>query len=479
MANYIALLGAYERDNFGDILFMHVNRRLLSPWPVVPLGLVSSDMTKESGGLVISASAWFDVCGEFLPHAIVYVGGEVMTCDLASALAFTVPDKYSEKYSKLNPTEKDEVARSLSWRSGELPYLDCSKYVFNDGEIKVRVAYNSIGGTKLDLDVNILRLNSSRRCLVDSNFLSVRDTKTRDLLSGYIDSHVKMHPDVVNLVSSCCDDYVCGGREKIRRSIRDFNGNYLLFQASIRYLTDNSINEIVEQLYLSAMALGCGIVLQPAGLAFEHDSFESLLELRRLLIQKGLPESGVLMQEDRDVWSQVAAIADSRCYIGTSLHGRIVASSYSRPRVSLGNKKVNAYAESWDGSIQPYDVTADSIAKAVSTAINTDPKVLINHASEINSKASEGYKSMKEALDTTDIPAGVEDVLNRMKEIELRALYRECAEVRKYSVDVSSSLSSCSRAKRDLDYKLNSIRTSWSWRLMSPLRSVKKLFINS
>lgn len=476
MENYIALIGAYERDNFGDILFLHVNRNLLSPWPLLPLALVSADMTSEGGGYITSASSWFDVAHEFLPHAVLIAGGEVLTCDLHSAVAFTISDAQADSYTRLRATDKDLIANEIGWRSTGLPYAGTSSLCDGGRLDEIFFAYNSIGGTQLAASTESAYPAELAASLGRASYVSVRDNVTHAALREQVGVNAEIHPDVVNVISLCCDKQVNAGYQMIHQDIRNLNGNYLVFQASRRYLSTNSLTEIANQLASCASRLNSNIVIQPAGLAFEHDTIESLCSLKADLVKlKDQYHFEVHLQENRDVWSQVATITRSRCFIGTSLHGRIVASSYSIPRVSLENKKVSAYAESWDGSIQPFDVKSFQIAECVLRAVNTETETLRAHAEDMSNRVLAGYTKLKIALGIYDHPSDAEVIQEQLEEFRTKAIYNENKKLRNSTVKIGCMLANANKVSREAEYSLESIKSSWSWRLTTPLRSAKKI----
>lgn len=478
MADYVALIGAYERDNFGDILFLHINKHLLSPWPVEPLGLVSADMTTENGGYITSASSWFDVSGDFLPRAVLFAGGEVLTCDLHSALAFTVSEEVADLYSRLRKSDKEYIAKEIGWRSTAMPYAGTSDLCNKAHLQTIAFGYNSIGGTQLRPSTEDPLLAELKTSLSRASYVSVRDHTTYAAVKECTGIAAEIYPDVVNVIAQCCDHLVTSGYANIDNEIKKLAGNYIVFQASKRHLETNSITETANQLISCASELESNVVIQAAGLAFEHDTTESLsclkTEIERL---KGRSTLQVHLQQSRDVWTQVALIARSRCFIGTSLHGRIVASSYSTPRVSLENKKVNAYAESWDGAFQPFDVKTANIAECVLNAVNTDAQLLRSHTEKMSARVLEGYKNLKLALGVFDQPRAIDEIESHLNALRTKAIYHENKVFRDSIVKLGSTLANSRKATREAEYSLNSMRSSWSWKITAPLRSAKRLAV--
>ncbi len=64
-------------------------------------------------------------------------------------------------------------------------------------------------------------------------------------------------------------------------------------------------------------------------------------------------------------------IAGAYAWLGSSLHGRIVASAYGVPRVSIAKRKLDEYAQTWDPDM-PWGVSPasfdDALVKAVRAA---------------------------------------------------------------------------------------------------------------
>jgi hypothetical protein len=83
-ATSVIVFGAFDRHNFGDLLFAHVAARLLQPRPVAFAGLADRDLTVWGGhrvrGIADLAREWGD-----RPADLVHAGGEILTCSLYEA----------------------------------------------------------------------------------------------------------------------------------------------------------------------------------------------------------------------------------------------------------------------------------------------------------------------------------------------------------------------------------------------------------
>src|SRR6516164_6021560 len=72
----VVLFGAFDRHNFGDMLFPHVLARMIADREVRTTGLVARDL-RAQGGHQVEALAQLRAQAVDLIH----VGGEILTCD--------------------------------------------------------------------------------------------------------------------------------------------------------------------------------------------------------------------------------------------------------------------------------------------------------------------------------------------------------------------------------------------------------------
>jgi len=413
--DYVALVGAFERDNFGDLLFLLVTERLLAPWPTVALGLLSADLSKQCDRQIISTSSWFQVSQNCLPRAIVFAGGETLTCDIDAAM------RYSADMVSCRQGGDDHIAavyRLMCPLGGRLPYVDGSQWRIDEDKRLVRLAYNSIGGAALDKSYNASIRDDIELALTDVDYLSVRDGYTQYLLSERLGIKAECHPDVVTLVSECCMEEIAKGK----RGLEDVLGKlekYILFQASDAYIENAGVPDICDVLAESSKVLSSSVMLQPAGLAQGHDSIDKLAAIRGGLYGRGMSADSVYLHENRSVWAQVAAIANAACFVGTSLHGRIVSMSFGVPRVSLKQKaKIGAYVKTWDIEGLPFDVELNGLVKSITEALEVESDVLIAHSEMLKKKATIGINELIKALDLNgEMPKqkGIARELNRLK----------------------------------------------------------------
>ena len=89
------------------------------------------------------------------------------------------------------------------------------------------------------------------------------------------------------------------------------------------------------------------------------------------------------------LWDICALIAASRGYCGSSLHGRIVATAFARPRLNLRQPqagepgKIQAYTDTWEAPELPTSAPVDALAEPLHQALAADPASLHAMAREL------------------------------------------------------------------------------------------------
>ena len=110
------------------------------------------------------------------------------------------------------------------------------------------------------------------------------------------------------------------------------------------------------------------IVLVPIGLALRHEDDIACERLKSCL---SIP-SCVL--NSRTIYDIMYAIANSKLFIGTSLHGNITAMSYDVPNVGFGGQKLDGYLKKWAWGLQKVGcITPDIISRFAIKVLEQNP----------------------------------------------------------------------------------------------------------
>src|SRR5512135_395773 len=87
------LFGAFDRHNFGDLLFPHITAALLERNSPIFAGLAERDLSCFGGHRVRALARLAADWGEH-PANIIHVGGELLTCDAwQAAVMLQAPDE--------------------------------------------------------------------------------------------------------------------------------------------------------------------------------------------------------------------------------------------------------------------------------------------------------------------------------------------------------------------------------------------------
>jgi Polysaccharide pyruvyl transferase len=295
------LFGAFDRHNLGDILLAHI-AAAETDGAASCAGLAARDLTSW-GGQRVAALERFTA-----PLRLIHVGGELLDCDAAQAA--TMLGEPEARWSRLAPYV---VARH------ELPAGS-------------QVEFRAVGGVGLAARDEAFRAEVFA-ALREAEIVSVRDRTTQALLgTGGIEA--ALVPDPVTRIAERF-----GPRIRARALLGE---RYLAAQFAAECGDDGTLAAFARGL----QRIGLPVALFRAGAAPWHDDLEPY---RRLAAKLSLP---VRLFESLDVWDVCGLIAGAAGFVGTSLHGRLVADAFEVPALSLERKrgaatKLRAYLATW------------------------------------------------------------------------------------------------------------------------------------
>lgn len=364
----VGLTGAFERDNFGDLLYpMLLNSvwgndlkvRLLSRFPADTEELLGLSVSDLDSSLLTSQ---FD--------ALILAGGASVPIpmDRAALLLNVTPEAAS-----LDPfglPYVPEVRRSR---------LNSATPVF-------------INSVSLWPKLN-LRMQHNRRmleALKGAQGITVRDSPSLDLARQW-GVQARLVPDIIHALSLAWPN--------LGRDVKD----QVAVQISDEYLDDQGFEAVLHGLVNAANEAAAqglrSMVLFAAGVAPRHDDLEKISTLAERM-RTELEGVEILVSYERDPKKIVQIIAESRLVIGHSLHVRIVAASYHVPRISLQRKKTEIYAGDWDPAM-PSGIPADRLVEAVRQALDSDVIATARNDSEsLNLHAMGMIKDLEVSIKT-------------------------------------------------------------------------------
>jgi len=394
----VILFGAFDRHNLGDLLFPHIVASLLPGTDLVHAGLARRDM-RPCGGHEVRALAEVTAGLGDRPAALIHVGGEILTCSAWQAAVMLLPPAQAQAtiaYLEAMPQER------LDWIRRTLGTAALAPYTLSRERIPgvTRIIFAGVGGVGLAASDPALRAEVLA-ALRAADHVGVRDRLT---LAQLTDAGIpaQLIPDPAVMVKALFGARICrrANQGEVAEVRRRFPLGYLAVQFSTDFGDDATLVRLAEQLEGAAATSGLGIVLFRAGAAPWHDDLDGLQRLAARL-----PPQSVRVFLSLGLWDLCALIACSRGYCGSSLHGRIVAMAFARPRVNLrspcpagGADKVAAYSETWDEPALSASVDVDGAEGGIGRALAADPARLRRRAEALVDDYRRGFEPIRRTL---------------------------------------------------------------------------------
>lgn len=380
----VILFGACDRHNLGDLLFPHIVEALVSPRPVVIAGVAERDLSAFGGHRVAAlaslAARWESDWGDRPAH-LVHVGGELLACSLYEAAVMTLPPL--EAPAAIARFDRDEVGRqtwaeSLLGLRQRVAYLAAKALFRRPG----RFIHLALGGVDLPRLPAAMRSEVIER-LKESDALTVRDRYTQAALAE-AGLTAKLVPDPAELATRLFGERIAAHAEagKPARVRERFPKGYVAVQFAAEFGDDATLLNLAAQLERIAGDRDLGLVLFRAGAAPWHDDLEVY---RRLLgLMRGCH---TWLFDSLDIWDLCALLARARLFLGSSLHGRIIANGFAVPGVNILSPgqpgpigKQAAYLATWHAG-EPTGIAAcDGLAEAVRLAMAQDEAQMAAYA---------------------------------------------------------------------------------------------------
>ena len=384
------LFGAFDRHNFGDLLFPHIVARMLSGQRLHVAGLAARDMRSYGGHSVDAIGAVLAralSCANRSRPNILHVGGELLTCDAyEAAVMLAPPTRVQEAIGCAGVWASGSPDEKRTWARTHLGVPALAPYVFSNSDwpdlALQRVCFNAVGGADLDTRDTALR-TEVEAALQAADFVSVRDRQTQACL-GNAGIVAPLCPDPAVMVAPLFGKAILrhARRSAVRSMVDAWPRGYAAVQLSADFGDDATLDEIARELDRIADSCGLGVVLFRAGTAPWHDDLACYRRLAARVRRVSIRLFGSL-----NIWDICALVASSRVYCGSSLHGRIVAMSFGLPRVNVvrsqqhaGRTKLAAFAATWEppGVLDVVDVR--DIGHAVAASLGVDRRVLARTA---------------------------------------------------------------------------------------------------
>lgn len=394
----ILIIGAFDRYNYGDLLFPIIIEQELNTYAhnsqLKYYGLVSSDLSSVGGKPTSSISDFYESCnnGSEGNVTVIVAGGEAIDATWTSLCAALNPpfQLFCRVANKLSlPINQNWIAKRLMKGETNLPFT----FSKNNFKNVTNVIFNSLGGSK----VNANLLNKEReltKTLEDVDYLAVRDKITvKNLLEKGINA--RLVPDSAILMSKF---FPTNELEKLASPdvvdyVRLNKKKYLFFQINKSRSKGNE-KQIAGNLDKISKETGTEICLCPIGKALNHDDHIALKEIQPLMHEKSQ------LFDDVNIWDIMYLIANSKAYMGTSLHGAITAMSFARPYIGLTVLKLNSYLESWGVGELNHVIEFDNMLTQFKKSMVIDSQAFEQSRSQQIHEVEKSFRSMMQLLNT-------------------------------------------------------------------------------
>lgn len=361
----LLIIGAFDRYNYGDLLFPLILEKQLDTYgknfQYEYFGLIKSDLSKEGGKPTLGLADFYEQCHH--PDqkvSVIVAGGEALGVtwnSLYAALSkpFQKIHRHHVRISKV--IDLNKMAKRLLNGKTTLPFV----FDKTDFPGVKRVILNSLGGSGISKAL-FDRFGFMQGKLQQADYLAVRDKVTKDnLQQNKVTAH--LFPDSAVLMSKFYTHQVL--EKSVTKAVREYvqanKGNYVFFQINKKTTTGKEalIAQELDKIYTEGQTLIC---LCPIGKALNHDDHEALKA-----VQSRLQSPSTYFDAD-NIWDIMYLIANSKAYVGTSLHGAITAMSYAVPHVGLVVEKLDAYLATWGVTGNDFAVGFDHIYRQFVTA---------------------------------------------------------------------------------------------------------------
>jgi polysaccharide pyruvyl transferase len=363
----VASFGAYDRFNYGDLLFPWVLNAAADALGYPPLKHAS--LRRWDGGEVPLESIT-EILGtnSMAPRSLVLGGGEICGATWGSAAASVLPipaDLALLLLRRVSPTMFNLAGKALLGGKWANPYIPDAAHL-----PETALVANSIGASSLAQVADPIR-GAALAALSRAAYLSVRDRRGQTVLAQ-AGVHAVLAPDSVAALSRLYRPQTADGASR------------LVVQASRAWLRHNG--EMLARTILAVANRFDSILLLPIGLAGGHGDLHGLTRLQRRLGRLGL--RAVSVMEPGSVWQIADQIANARVFVGTSLHGAITSLAYATPFVPLhGISKLDAYLETWATDSRRHAMHPGAVDGAIRAALGSsqDEREVLGEALAVDS----------------------------------------------------------------------------------------------
>lgn len=391
----VLIIGAFDRYNYGDLLFPLVIERQLSTYgenfQFEYFGLVERDLSNVGGLPSKGLQKFYKACSDPSdPVHVIIAGGEALGVTWNSLYAALNPlfQRINKRHVKVN-----KLLDLNAWTKKILKGRTTLPFVFDKTDFAgvQSVLLNSLGGSGLGKSI-FEKYDFLKEKLQNADYFAVRDQLTvENLLENGVTA--ALYPDSAILMSEFYPlDFL---RTKVTKEVAAYvsekAGTYVFTQINKKTTRghEQTIAAGLDEIYKKGKIEIC---LCPIGKALDHDDHEALQELGQLL------SSPHAYFDADNIWDIMYLIANSKCYVGTSLHGAITAMSFAVPHVGLKVEKLGAYLATWGVDGNRRSVEFDEIYRQYELATSISKSEYLSSRDRQMEQMKIGFGKMVQVL---------------------------------------------------------------------------------
>ncbi len=372
----IYILSASDRYNYGDLLFPIITIKELAKYGDYTfhnVAIIKSDLRNVGALQTYKYSHLYSVDNKKQKSFLIVAGGEVLGVNWMKLYSFIHP-AFSGVLKLLSKAER-AISKTNFFLRNPIPFVPTHKNITKS----FKIIFHSVGGEKVGPKQLKNRVSNTFK---SSLYFSIREKKSFESIKNtYSLPNLRLTPDSAMVIS---DHYKFNPHEK---------NEYIAFQVG-HFKNGGNLELINQELFELYSKTKLNILFVPIGNCPGHDDILSLTWLK----QNAKYPCEVLTADNLE--RIMGAIALSKLFIGTSLHGIITAMSFAVPYVALNPSisKLKNYIETW--SPEPLNEIADfnEICTRSINAINVDKAILVKNANMQKDLVRESFKKISAVI---------------------------------------------------------------------------------
>lgn len=394
-----ALLGAFDRFNYGDLLFpIVVQNELARHSPATETAvhaLVASDLSRYGALKTLSLKALYQPGALHYGDAVIFAGGGTIGVDWNYMHANLLGRGGNLGLYYLKRICGEAVAEHVSraYFGSRAPF----PWVAGPGDFpaKVKVAYNAVGGSEFANLASEVQERTLQR-LAEAAYLSVRDAETKRLFAPLeAKITVELSPDSAVLMSEQFPLEWLQAHASSQLLATLAGTPYVCFQSNVHYARQNS-DRIVAALEAIYELHGLRALLLPIG---RYVGLDDKLALDGILSKLRTPAA--IVSDEANLWEIMLVIARASLFVGTSLHGNVTSQSFAVPHMGLSDQpcKLDYYLGTWDLPEQSGCVRLEEVAHQAGVVLAVPELQRLQKRAELIARAHENFAKLARACE--------------------------------------------------------------------------------